>query len=179
MLKRNELDQIDRFLMGATLQDAIKIVHVCQALTAECRLMLDVIDQRTEDFFGANNTPSQDQVRQGGGQGSDASLVQSGDVSVGDLETLQRTVHPSRDSVGDEGDSGLRTQDDAANRGGDRGSESGGAAGLGTRGKGSEVGGKVSATQELSASGPPDDKVQEQQQVERRRGRPQKKKEQS
>jgi hypothetical protein len=65
MLKRSDLDQIDSFLMGATLQDVIKIVHVCQTLTAECRLMLDVIDQRTEEFFNHEVTTNSSREERG------------------------------------------------------------------------------------------------------------------
>lgn len=171
MLKRSDLDQIDRFLMGATLQDAIKLVQVCQALTAECRLMLDVIDQRTEDFFSGNSVK---EVRTGGGQGGDASAGPRGQDAASDSDSVRPLVHATRDSVSDSRSEQPSQESAAAVAGGDSSPVGGSAKRVGRRNKKSPLGGEVrtgsEVPEERSSDGEPDP-----QPVKRKRGRPRKK----
>ena len=180
MLKRSDLDQIERFLMGATLQDAIKIVQVCQALTAECRLMLDVIDQRTEDFFNVTNEAKpQAAIRPGAGQAGHEAAGSRGHDTSRSGEDLRREVHATRDPVSDSGSANGEVQPKPQarpNRRRNKSSDSGGQERVGTGGAVEAVGGPLLPSEGVPTVERSDEQVQTVP-VKKRRGRPRKQKE--
>ena len=52
MITRQEINELERYLLECTLNDVPRVFgKVLPTVFAEMRLLLDVLDERTEEFF--------------------------------------------------------------------------------------------------------------------------------